>query len=321
MPRRKKQRKQRTEERPPTKKEQAEQQRRHLEEISGLKTAEEQALWLTYGEQRQDTHTEPKTATTRTTTKAGRIMGRTTTEEKIGQLRRLLSTQKYAQRTDLKAKLDRLNLWTRATNEERRADQDTPEDVEAVLDSDLFAKWNKEEQYRYTTYEATTEQGGITTLTNKATVGKNQRHHRIPTDLYERTRAGQTTVKEVVETITNDKRNDYPTHYLLQWLGFTEYAVRHYIETEGREIEHKNRQRAVLLCGIPTHYAVRPRTPQEREKYPSKIPPQTIDERTGRPLQDFIAQILARIHRGHRGQNNDTETFSDISEGNIGYDF
>lgn len=291
-----------------------EQQREHLTKIFGTDNEKEQELLLTYGHDRTDKPTERKT-TTNQHTQAGRELKQTTPHEKIDRLRKLLTTQKYKQRTDLKAKLERVNFWARATNQDqeqdRRRNQDeTPEDVKRILNSDLFSNWRKEEGYRYTQYEATTE-NETTTLRNLAEVGMNHRIHRLPTDIYKRAIEKRASVKEVIEAITSEKRNDLPTRYLLRWLGLSENSIRHYLNTDGKETQTKNKTRTVLTCGIPTHYFIVPRSHPQPDQ----------DLRTGRPLADFIAQIQAQIHRQHRHHDHATETTSDTADNSISYEY
>jgi hypothetical protein len=311
------------------------QERQHLKRIFGTDNEEALNAVVEYLEQRpqkrrQPTEAEKNQHTEAQTKKALRHISPTTISERIQQLRKLVGKQKYKNRQDLKAKIERLNLWTRQHIKEkqtnRRAtaqEEEGEEEIKKILNSTIFANWKKEEQYRYTTFETET-QGETTTIRNLADIGLNMRLWTIPTELYEKAKKRKATVKEIVEAITENKRNDLPNHYLLEYLNFGWWDIRRYIKKDGREIVDNQQTPVYVVCGIRTHYAIRPRTAAEHKRYrkkdkktgdmkPTPIPPQIIDRRTGRPLQDFIAQVLSRIHRTprHTGRR-ETDSLSDV---------
>ena len=66
-------------------------------------------------------------------------------------------------------------------------------------------------------------------------------------------------LRRLMDTMTTDHRNDWPTHDFLAWLGFSRAAIREYARLYGQVVIFRNDGLNFLRYGIPTYYALRPR--------------------------------------------------------------
>jgi len=222
--------------------------------------------------------TEPKTKTaeeqeqerTAYTKKALRYAHKTDTNDRIERLKALLKTTKYKNADTLKQKQERVNFWLGEKNRTKRQEkrEEADERINEILADEIFQKWTEREQEKYTTFRPLSHdtKKGLIFLSNLAEVGLNNRSYFMPLALFKKAQKGKALVKEVVEAVHHDRRNNEITHYFLNWLGFSQRQIEYYVKRHGREKADIQDGRTYIRTGIAAYYSLRPRRAGESDK-------------------------------------------------------
>lgn len=223
-------------------------------------------------------------------------------------MRAIMRTQEKENTAKIIRKLQRVKEWLKDENQEKReADQQTAR----ILKSGYFDGYSRNEQTKYITFDTTDAGEGYSIVANRGE-GRNSRSYWIETKTILQTISGTATffdLCDLMRTLHKDKRNDYPTHFFIRWLGFSEKAIRQYIRKCGREIVFKNSPRNYSKYGISTYYAIRPRQKGEETH------PYIIEEEISTPFIAFLRDIRARNadkKAGRRRKERGTDEYHDI---------
>jgi len=228
---------------------------------------------------------------------------------RIQKLRNLLNHQRKADRGDITQILKRVKFWLIEENKDKQTANKQTAEVKRILQSDYFDGYARNEQKKYITFDTHgTDKKETHRLIANRGEGRNARSYYIKPDLLNKSENGLLTsydLNELMEEMTADHRNDYPTHTFLMWFGFSKKSIRRYIREKGREIVYKNSPLNYSKYGISTYYAIRQRAKGEDTH------PYIIEEEISTPFISFLKSIRVsvanKLHpRTHRRKRTDT---------------
>ena len=141
--------------------------------------------------------------------------------------------------------------------------------------------------------------GGEIWASNRAVIGLDGRSYVMKAELYEATKQGKTTVKEVIEALYRERRNDIPTIAFLQWLKFPRASIEQYRAEFGQEVEYHHQNHPTTYGLIPLNDG-HPYEGEEARKTPAL--PVIFDFREGEPFIRFKNEVERAIRRRIAGK-------------------
>lgn len=205
-------------------------------------------------------------------------------KKKLKKIRAILRVRRDSDRADIGAVLERASVWL--------SDDDTQtDDTKRRLASEQFRRYTARAIEDYTAFD-THDLGDEIGINNRGT-GRNSRAYVLPRAAMEKAASGTATahdLRDLAELMDADHRNDWPTHDLFVWLGYSREAVRYYAQKFGQEIIFRNNARNYLRYGIATYYALRPRPAD------GNAMPLIMTEDTAREFSRFMRGLRISAH-------------------------